>query len=142
MLRSKATKILATVAAMNILAGYIATAQSAEQAAIVTRIHFPTGDSTLDDADKEAIRSVAARMQSEPALIATIIGKADAVGSKDLNEKLSQRRAEAVFEALVYTNHIPENRVELRWTGERLPFMTTEEEKEESQNRVAEIVLH
>ncbi len=40
----------------------------------------------------------------------------DTVGSQELNEKLSQRRAQAVFEALVYTNKVPENRVELKWT--------------------------
>ena len=61
-------------------------------------------------------------MQSNPELVATIVGKADAVGSKELNEKLSQRRAEAVFDALVYTHHVPENRVEMRWTGEHLPY--------------------
>ncbi len=80
-------------------------------------------------------------MQGDPAVTATIIGKADTVGSKDFNEKLSQRRAEAVFEALVYANHVPENRVELRWTGERLPYLSNEEEKEESQNRVVVIIL-
>ena len=80
-------------------------------------------------------------MQSNPELNATIFGKADAVGSAELNEKLAQRRAEAVFSALVYTNHVPENRVEIRWTGERLPYLSTEDEKEEMLNRVVEIIV-
>jgi outer membrane protein OmpA-like peptidoglycan-associated protein len=55
--------------------------------------------------------------------------------------RLAQRRSEAVFSALVYTNHVPENRVELRWTGERLPYLSTEDEKEEMLNRVVEIIV-
>jgi hypothetical protein len=41
-------------------------------------------------------------------------GSTDSVGSADFNEHLSQRRAEAVFEALVKANKEPENRVQLR----------------------------
>jgi outer membrane protein OmpA-like peptidoglycan-associated protein len=59
-----------------------------------------------------------------------------------LNEKLSQRRAEAVFDALVYSNHVSENRVEMRWTGEHLPYLSTADEKEEMLNRVVEIIVH
>lgn len=80
-------------------------------------------------------------MQGTPALVATIVGKADSVGSADFNEHLSQRRAEAVFEALVYTNKVPENRVQLRWTGERLPFTSGADEQAVSQNRMAAITL-
>jgi len=49
-------------------------------------------------------------MQSTPSFVASIVGKTDSVGSADFNEHLSQRRAEAVFEALVYANKVPENR--------------------------------
>ena len=80
-------------------------------------------------------------MQSNAELNATIIGKADTVGSAEFNEKLAQRRSEAVFSALVYTNHVPENRVEIRWTGERLPYLSTTDEKEEMLNRVVEIIV-
>ncbi len=80
-------------------------------------------------------------MQSTPAFVATIVGNTDSVGSADFNEHLSQRRAEAIFEALVYTNKVPENRVQLHWTGERLPFVSTADEQAESQNRMAAIIV-
>ena len=80
-------------------------------------------------------------MQSTPTFVATIVGKADLVGSADFNEHLSQRRAEAVFEALVYTNKVPENRVQLHWTGEHLPFTSTADEQAESQNRMVAIIV-
>jgi outer membrane protein OmpA-like peptidoglycan-associated protein len=81
-------------------------------------------------------------MQGTPSLVATIIGKSDTVGSAELNERLAQKRGETVFEALVYTNKVPEDRVELRWTGEHIPFVSTEDEQAELQNRVVAIILH
>jgi outer membrane protein OmpA-like peptidoglycan-associated protein len=65
-------------------------------------------------------------MQSTPTFVAVIIGK---------------RRAEAVFEALVYTNKVPENRVRLFWTGEHLPYVSTADEQAESQNRMVAIIV-
>jgi OOP family OmpA-OmpF porin len=90
----------------------------------------------LTPEDRNHIGDVAALMQSTPTFVATIVGKTDSVGSADFNAQLSQRRAEAVFEALVYADKVPENRVQLHWTGERLPFISTADEKAESQNRM------
>ena len=80
-------------------------------------------------------------IQSDPDFVATILGKTDSVGSAGFNERLSQRRANAVFEALVYENKVSENRVQLCWTGERLPFISTADRTEESQNRMAAIIV-
>jgi len=80
-------------------------------------------------------------MLGAPNLTATIIGKADSVGSAELNEHLAEKRAQAVFEALVNTNKVPENRVDMHFTGERLPFVSTADEQAESQNRVVAIIL-
>jgi OOP family OmpA-OmpF porin len=104
-------------------------------------LHFDTGSTTIHDHDQDTIRGVAATMKGNTALNATIIGKADSVGSPEFNEKLSECRAEAVFEALVYSNNIPENRVQLRWTGEQMPFVSTEDQKPELMDRFVEIVV-
>ena len=80
-------------------------------------------------------------MQSTPAFVATIIGKSDSVGSAEFNEHLSQRRAEAVFGALVYTHKVPENQVRLQWTGEHLPYVSTADEQAEAQNRMVAIIV-
>ena len=95
----------------------------------------------LTPEDQDHIRVVATMMQSTPTFVATILGKTDSAGSADYNEHLSQQRAEAVFEALVYTNKVPENRVQLHWTGERLPFVSTADEQAESQNRMVAIIV-
>ena len=132
---------LAIATSLSLFVGFTASSQTQQPGARAYPVHFPTGSDKLDAADQDTIRGVAGSMQSNPELNATIIGKADTAGSAELNEKLAQRRSEAVFSALVYTNHVPENRVELRWTGERLPYLSTEDEKEEMLNRVVEIIV-
>jgi outer membrane protein OmpA-like peptidoglycan-associated protein len=132
---------VAIAALLSLFAGYTASSQTQQPGARAYPVHFPTGSDKLDAADQDTIRGVAGSMQSNSELNATIIGKADTVGSAEFNDKLAQRRAEAVFSALVYTNHVPESRVEIRWTGERLPYLSTADEKEEMLNRVVEIIV-
>jgi outer membrane protein OmpA-like peptidoglycan-associated protein len=104
-------------------------------------VYFSTSSHALTPEDRNHIRDVAALMQSTPTFVATIVGKTDSVGSADFNAHLSQRRAEAVFEDLVYANKVPENRVQLHWTGEYLPFTSTADEKAEAQNRMVAIIV-
>ena len=142
MSKSIVTKILAAAAIMSLFAAHAATAQQTQNPNCTTHfVYFSTGSYALTSEDQDHIRDVAAMMQNTPVFVATIVGKTDSVGSADFNEHLSQRRAEAVFEALVYANKVPENRVQLRWTGERLPFTSTADEAAESQNRMAVIIV-
>src|SRR5579864_2493649 len=81
------------------------SAQAAQEEvphATIYPVSFPTGSTELHKADHETIHGVAAMMERNPALNATVVGKADAVGSAEYNEHLSWRRAAAVFEALVF----------------------------------------
>ena len=142
MSRSMVTKSLAAAAVMSLFAAHAATAQQTQSPNCTTHfVYFATGSHALTPEDQDQIRDVAGMMQSTPTFVATIVGKTDSVGSADFNEHLSQRRAEAVFEALVYTNKVPENRVQLRWTGERLPLTSAADEQAESQNRMAAIIV-
>ena len=143
MLRSNVTKSLA-VAAVGFFAAHAGTAQEVKNlppGSTANFIYFPTGGYTLDSKDQDRIRDVAGMMQSNPDFVATILGKTDSVGSVEFNEHLSQRRANAVFEALVYDNKVSENRISLCWTGERLPFISTADETAAAQNRMAAIVV-
>ena len=107
MSRIIATKSLPAAAVIGLFATHVATAQQTQsQPANCTThfVYFSTSSHVLTPEDQDHIRNVAAMMQSTPKFVATIVGKTDSVGSADFNEHLSQRRAEAVFEALVYTN--------------------------------------
>jgi outer membrane protein OmpA-like peptidoglycan-associated protein len=90
----------------------------------------------------DIVRAMASKMKNDPNLVATLVGKADTVGSSELNEHLAQKRAQTVFEALVYTNGVPEQRVEIRFTGEHVPVVPTADEQADVQNRMVAIVLH
>jgi outer membrane protein OmpA-like peptidoglycan-associated protein len=137
-------RVLAVVGAMSLFAACAAVAQQTQQlppGSVTYPVHFPTGSSQLGPEDQDTIRAVASKMMGNSALTATIVGKADTVGSAELNEKLAEKRAQAVFEALVYTNKVPESRVDMHFTGERVPVVSTEDEQASLQNRVVSIIL-
>lgn len=143
MQRSNVTKGIAA-AAVSFLATYAGMAQEVKNlpaGATAHFIYFPTGGYKLDTKDEEQIRDVAGMIQSHPDFVATILGKTDSVGSAGFNERLSQRRANVVFEALVYDHKVSENRIQMCWTGERLPFTSTADQTPEAQNRMAAIVV-
>lgn len=143
------TRRLAAVAgAISLFTAYAATAQQTQQqvqelpaGSNTFPVHFASGSYQLDGADQDTIRGVAAVMMRTPTLTATILGKTNSVGTEEFNHHLAEQRARAVFEALVYTNKVPEDRVELRWTGEKIPFVSTADEQAEQLNRVVAIIL-
>ena len=142
MLRIIVTKSLAAAAIISLFAAHAATAQQAQNPNCTAHfVYFDTGSHALTPEDQDHIRDVAAMMQSTPAFVATIVGKTDSVGSAGFNERLSQRRANAVFEALVYDHKVSETRIQMCWTGERLPFTSTADQTAAAQNRMAAIVV-
>ena len=143
MLRSNVTKSIAA-AVVSFFATYVGTAQEVKNLpadATAHFIYFPTGGYKLDAKDQDQIRDVAGMILSHPDFVATILGKTDSVGSAGFNEHLSQRRANAVFGALAYDNKVSESRIQMCWTGERLPFTSTADQTAEAQNRMAAIVV-
>jgi hypothetical protein len=126
---------------MGLVAAHAATAQQTDKQTNTNFVYFATGSYALTPEDQDHIRDVASMMQRTPTFVATITGKTDSVGSADFNEHLSHRRAQAVYEALVYADKVPAHRVQIRWTGERLPFISTADETAESENRMVAITV-
>src|SRR6516225_2201256 len=146
MTKQRISNSLAAAAIMGFFAVHGATAQQTPSlplpaGATANFVYFATGSYALTPEDQDHIRDVAGMILSTPAVVATIIGKTDTVGSAEFNEHLSQRRAEAVFEVLVYTHKVPSHRVRLHWTGERLPYISTADEQAEAQNRMVAIIV-
>ena len=143
MAKQTVTKSLASAAIIGLFTAHAAAAQqNLPGGSTVHFIYFDTGSYALTAEDQDHIRVVAGMINGDPALTATIVGKVDSVGSAGTNERLSERRAAAVFGDLVYTNQVPQNRVQLRWTGERVPYTSnTADEQAASQNRIAAIVV-
>jgi outer membrane protein OmpA-like peptidoglycan-associated protein len=136
--------LAAVVSVVSLFVAYGAMAQGVAQqppGSNAFPIHFNTGAYKLLPEDLDTVRGVAAKMAQNPKLTATIVGKADTVGSAEFNEHLAQQRAQQVFDALVYTNKVPEERVTMRFTGENLPLVSTADEQAERMNRVVAIIL-
>ena len=64
-------------------------------------VYFATGSSTLSQEFMATIQQVAANYRSAANATVALTGHTDTVGSQDLNMALSQRRADAVRNALV-----------------------------------------
>ncbi len=114
---SRITKLAATIGAVSLVAGFTVTAAQSEP--VNYPISFPTGSVALHAADMQTIHGVAAMMARDPSCTIMVLGKTDTVGSAAYNERLSQRRAEVVYHALVDTYKVPASRVHQEYSNAR-----------------------
>lgn len=105
-------------------------------------VAFDTNSFAINADGQKVIADVTTFMQQHPALVATLIGRTDTVGAADANMRLSQRRADAVRDALIYDGHVALDRVETRWTGERRQGVPTGDAVAAAENRVVDIAIH
>jgi outer membrane protein OmpA-like peptidoglycan-associated protein len=105
-------------------------------------VNFDTSSFAINADGQKVVSDVAGYLQSHPASVATIIGRTDTVGTADYNMRLSHRRADAVRDALVYDDHVAEDRVETRWTGEARHGVPTGDPVAVAANRVVDIAIH
>ncbi len=105
-------------------------------------VAFDTNSTTLNPAARAAVNDVTAYLRTNPNATATIIGRADTVGSADYNMHLSHKRADVVRDALVYEGAITPDRVETRWTGETRRSAAAGDNVAVAANRVVDIAIH
>jgi OOP family OmpA-OmpF porin len=105
-------------------------------------VDFDTGSYVIDANGQKIVDQVIGSLQRNPAMVATVIGRADTVGSADYNMHLSHRRADAVRDAIIYNGKITLDRVETRWTGETRQNIPTGDAVAAAQNRVVDIAIH
>ncbi len=105
-------------------------------------VYFDTNSFDINDKGQKVVADVTAFLQQHPASVATIIGRTDTVGSADYNMHLSNRRADAVRDAIVYGGKLAPDRVETRWTGETRQGVPTEDNVAAAENRVVDIAIH
>ncbi len=101
---------------------------------------FDTGKATLKDAAMRTVDDLAAFMQQHPERKVLIEGYTDSVGSEDLNLGLSQRRAEAVRDALTLRG-VTADRVQVHGLGERYPVASNDNGSGRQLNRRVEVVF-
>jgi len=115
--------------------------QTARGTVITLRdVLFATGSATLQPGAERTLDQLAAALKDAPERPIQVEGFTDSVGSEELNQMLSERRAEAVREALLARGVDP-SRIAVRGFGESYPVASNENSVGRQLNRRVEIVV-
>jgi OmpA family len=103
-------------------------------------VYFATGSSTLSPESMATIQQVAANYKTAANATVTLTGHTDTVGSPDVNMTLSQRRADAVRNALV-RGGVPAASITTAGQGEASLPVQTADNVDERRNRSVDIAV-
>jgi outer membrane protein OmpA-like peptidoglycan-associated protein len=101
---------------------------------------FDTGKATLKDGAQRALNNVAGLLTKHRDRSIAIEGFTDSTGTKELNQRLSEQRADAVKEALVARGVEPK-RIDTRGYGPQFPIASNDTPVGRQLNRRVEIVI-
>jgi outer membrane protein OmpA-like peptidoglycan-associated protein len=101
---------------------------------------FDTGQATLKPGADRAVDRLAQYLKDSPGTQVIIEGHTDSVGSDDYNLALSQRRAQAVADALT-TRGVSADRIQAKGLGKSYPVASNDTQAGRQQNRRVEIVF-
>ncbi len=105
-----------------------------------SNVLFDTNSDVLKPGADAEINRVAQFLQSQPSVNLRIEGYTDSTGSDRYNEALSQRRAQAVYQALV-DHGVDGQRIEAVGRGDQLPVASNDTAAGRQQNRRVELVF-
>jgi len=117
-------------------------AKMTERGLVITLgdVLFDTGSARLREPGVRAVGKLAAFMQQYPQRTVAIEGFTDSVGSEPLNQELSERRADAIHNALV-DDGISANRITTRGYGKAFPVASNNDSTGRQLNRRVEVVI-
>jgi outer membrane protein OmpA-like peptidoglycan-associated protein len=101
---------------------------------------FDTGSAVLKPGTREKLARVSGILLSHPELKLQVEGHTDSVGGADLNQRLSENRAESVRTYLV-SQGIASNAVATRGFGDTQPVASNETATGRQQNRRVELIV-
>jgi outer membrane protein OmpA-like peptidoglycan-associated protein len=101
---------------------------------------FESDSARLSDDGRLAAQRLAAAMDRSPALRVAIVGHTDATGTFRHNLDLSERRAEAIGNALTRQHGIAEDRIAPVGVGSLAPAATNDTPEGRAMNRRVEVV--
>jgi outer membrane protein OmpA-like peptidoglycan-associated protein len=101
---------------------------------------FDTGQATLKPGADRALDRLAQYLKDSPGTHVIIEGHTDSVGTDDYNLGLSQRRAQAVSDAL-RSRGVSTDRIDTKGLGKAYPVASNETQAGRQQNRRVEIVF-
>jgi outer membrane protein OmpA-like peptidoglycan-associated protein len=101
-------------------------------------VHFASGSAEIPPAGRAVIAEAAHTILRTGVSHVRIVGHTDTAGSDRANQRLSERRAQAVLRALLAAD-VPQGLVSTRGAGERELFIPTDDDVHEPYNRRVEI---
>ncbi len=104
-------------------------------------LNFNSGDAQIKPENFDLLAKVEKAIDVFPRSELTIEGHTDAHGGDDLNQKLSQERAESVQQYMVNAMRIPTYRLIATGYGETQPVSSNETEAGRARNRRIDIVI-
>ncbi len=108
---------------------------------LASSVLFGSGKATLKPSAYSAINEVVKLMQDYPENKILIEGHTDSYGSNAYNKKLSEKRAQAVFNILVSKYAVDSKRLETVGYGEEKPLADNKTDAGREQNRRVEIII-
>jgi OOP family OmpA-OmpF porin len=106
----------------------------------LNNVHFSTGSADLKSSSSKELNELANYLNLKKSVKVEIGGHTDNVGADDSNQKLSQKRAEAVKEFLIKKG-VSENRLKSKGYGETKPVASNDSDKGKAMNRRTEVVF-
>jgi outer membrane protein OmpA-like peptidoglycan-associated protein len=107
---------------------------------VLQDVLFDVGKSDLKPGAKSRLEKLGSVLQNHPERKLLIEGYTDATGSDDLNQALSDKRAQSVKEALVALG-IAADRIDAKGYGEAKPVASNDNAAGRQQNRRVEVVF-
>ncbi len=104
-------------------------------------LNFDSGDAQIKPDNFDLLAKVEKAIDVFPRSELTIEGHTDSHGSDDLNQKLSQERAESVQQYMINAMRIPTYRLIATGYGETRPVSSNETEAGRARNRRIDIVI-
>ncbi|BBP61163.1 OmpA family protein [Pseudomonas sp. St316] len=114
-----------------------------EETIVIRDVHFEFNKATLTPADKEVLGTVATRLKQETSTAQLrVTGHTDSVGSDTYNQKLSEKRANAVVQYLVQQGVPRASFVSVSGSGESQPVADNKTADGRAMNRRTEIKIN
>ena len=112
-----------------------------EGTAVLDDLVFASGAATLTEGNYPSLAAVADWLQANPDGTIALVGHTDASGSLAANEALSERRAEAVSQALIDRYGADNDRITSEGVGFLAPRATNQTDEGRQKNRRVEVVV-
>ena len=130
------------ITAMQTELAKLAQTRTSERGFIVTLpgLFFDTGKAVLKPGARNTLMKIAEQLRMNPDARVEIEGHTDSVGSDELNQALSEKRAAAVRDYLA-TRGLPNARISIAGLGEGTPVASNDTAAGRQQNRRVELLI-